>query len=87
METNEAAAEPLEVIRKNRIKDDHIKSAVMIPAGKRSTFASDIRISCSSEVHVERPDKNHVNQNKVTTREKERSSFEFQWLRVDMTVT
>ena len=50
METNKASEEPLEVIKKNRINDDHIKSAVIVQAGRRSTFASDIRISCSSEV-------------------------------------
>ena len=36
-------------------------------------------------MQVPRPD--NPDMNKVTIRQKERSSFEFQWLRLDMTVT
>ena len=50
-----------------------------------TSFASDLRFSCSSEMQVPRPE--NPDMNKVTIRQKERSSFEFQWLRLDMTVT
>ena len=49
------------------------------------TMGSDLRISCSSEIKANLPDSTKVKVNQ--TRIKERTSFQFNWMRLDMTVT
>ena len=85
-QTGQYSSEPSEVIKKNRISDEHLKSASVRDPNRMASFASDLRFSCSSEVNQERPSSQATSQ-APTIREKERTSFEFQFMTIDMTVT
>ena len=79
---NRYEEKPSAVITKKRLFDLNIKSA-SVPSGPLPTMSADLRISCSTETASKVPQ----NQRVKLTRIKERTSFKFNWMRLDMTVT
>ena len=73
--TKEFSSTPTAVIKKDRVEDFNVK-------GYCDTLKADIRISCNTEtpcqVDTSKPQK--------TVRIKERTTFVFQWMRLDFTV-
>ena len=84
---NEYALEPIIVIKKNRLDDLNIKSASIKRGPGYPTLCSDLRLSCSTENKASLPDPENKGVIVLTERIKERSSFEFFWMQLDMTVT
>ena len=89
MATGKAAETPSEVIKKNRIADLNLKSACLRAPGLLPSFTADLRFSCSSETQAQSPGPSSKkgSNKEPTVREKERTSFDFTWMRLDMTVT
>ena len=74
-------SEPSVVIRKTRLDDVNIKCA---PQG--GSLCSDLRISCSTEVEAKLPQGKGAAVIR-SERIKERTSFRFNFMQLDMTVT
>lgn len=80
-ETKEFNTDPAVVIKKDRIDDINIKCSSRI-FDPESTLRSDLRISCNSEV----PASINLHSKQKSSRIKERTTFTFQWMRLDFTV-
>jgi hypothetical protein len=70
---------PFEIIKKDRIDDINIKSGYL-----PKTFFSDIRLSCNKENPISMSVAGKPRHNE---RLKSRSSFDFNWMRLDFTIT